>query len=411
MILTYDAVNDQGKHLTNTVEASDVTEAVEQLRGKGLYVTRITERGRPKAGATAAAPSADAHRKTASVRLGLGPLALLTRQMAMLLRAGSDLVSGFMAIGRQIKRPQNAALLARITADLEEGATLTDALRKHPRSFDAVYCAIIAAGEASGALPAMFERLAEMIGQRRRMRNTIIAASIYPALLIVMCFGILCGLLLFVLPRFHDMFTQLGVETPGPTRIMLAAGELVREYWYVGLVGVVSCAALIAWLLVQPLGRRWIANVQTAIPILGRLRSRLIQGQILRTMGTLLESRVGLLEALDLVRESTTNTRFQKLFHGMEDAVTSGGKVSTAFEECGMIEPYICQAVRTGEDSSNVGEAMNYCADILDETNAELVKVVSKLIEPLILIGMGVLVGGVAISLFLPLFDLTSAMN
>jgi type II secretory pathway component PulF len=128
-------------------------------------------------------------------------------------------------------------------------------------------------------------------------------------------------------------------------------------------------------------------------------------------MGTLLESRVGILDALELVRGSTRNRRFQKLFDGVEQAVTSGGQVGTAFERSRLIDPYVCQAITTGEESGNIGPAMTYAADMLDETNTEVLNAVIKLVEPVILIGMGVVVGAVAISLFLPLFDLTSAMR
>ena len=151
--------------------------------------------------------------------------------------------------------------------------------------------------------------------------------------------------------------------------------------------------------------------MQIRIPFIGRLRSRLIQGQILRTMGMLTESRVGVLETLELAGRSTRNRRFQGLFNDLEAAVTSGGLLSTAFEDSGIVEPAICQAVRTGEESGNLSDALSYCADILDETNEELINVFARLLEPVILLGMGVVVGGVAISLFMPLFDLTSAIH
>jgi type IV pilus assembly protein PilC len=144
---------------------------------------------------------------------------------------------------------------------------------------------------------------------------------------------------------------------------------------------------------------------------MGRLMSKLIQGQVFRTMGLLLESRVGVLDALDLTRGATSNAQFQALFDDVEQAVTSGGQLASAFEHSGVIEPYICQAVRTGEDSGNLGGAITFCADILDETNTEVINALTKLIEPVILIGMGLVVGTVAISLFMPLFDLTSAVN
>jgi type II secretory pathway component PulF len=133
--------------------------------------------------------------------------------------------------------------------------------------------------------------------------------------------------------------------------------------------------------------------------------------QVFRTMGTLVQSGVGVLDTLELARGSTRNSRFRRLFDEMHDAVTSGGQLSTAFEHSGVIDPSICQAVHTGEDSGNLGEALTYCADVLDETNAELISTLVKLVEPAILILMGLVIGCVAVSLFLPLFDMTSALR
>ena len=405
MILTYEAIDADGRQNTDAVEATDPREAVELLRRRGLFVTRIEEGPKAKTEPTIRAARAR------SRGMPLKTLVLFTRQMGMLLRAGSGVVPAMTAIKRQAKKPDQVALLDQVVGDLEEGNTLTDAFRRHPSTFDAAYCAIVAAGEASGALGEMFDRLSMIVGKRRAMRKKIIGALAYPAMLIVMCASILLVLLLFVLPRFAGMFEQLGVDAPATTRALLAVGAAVREHWLIGLGLVVGMGFLSAWLFTSDRGRQWLTDVQLNIPLVGGLRSRLIQGQILRTLGSLLESGVGLLEAISLARESTRNSRFQRLFRNLEEEVTSGGQPSTAFEDSGLVEPYICQAVRTGEDSGNLGGALTYCADILDETNEELVAVITRLIEPIILIGMGLVVGFVAVSLFLPLFDLTSAIQ
>ncbi|MBI4717851.1 MAG: type II secretion system F family protein [Planctomycetes bacterium] len=404
MLLTYDAVDTQGKTTKDVVEAMNPREAVEVLRRRGLFVTRIAED-------TQNAQAKAVHRSAVKGRLPLATLVLFTRQMAMLLRAGSGIVPAITAIRKQMRRPTHAALLEQVVSDLEEGSTLTDCLRKHPDTFDPVYCAIIAAGEASASLPNMFERLAEIVGKKRALQKKLIGTMAYPALLVAMCFKITLILLLFVLPRFDGMFQQLGVEAPATTQALLAAGQFLQAHWVAVLAGAGVVVSTLVWFLVSPRGVKWISDVQTSIPGLGRLRSRMIQAQVLRTMGMLLESRVGLLDTLDLARRSTRNRSFQELFTNLEETVTAGGQMSTAFEQCRLIEPYICQAVRTGEDSGNLGGAMTYCADVLDESNTELIGVITKLIEPVILIGMGVFVGGVAISLFLPLFDLTSAIK
>ena len=416
MILSYDAVDAGGKRTSDTIDAATTRLAVDELRRRGLYVTKISEPRRCAVQpSTRTLPNAKAmghpSKSSARVKLPLKTLVQNTRQVAMLLRAGSGIVPAFMAIRRQVQRPGQAVLLGQVIADLEDGLTLTDALRKHPQTFDAVYCAIIAAGEASGTLTEMFDRLAVIVGKRRAMRKKILGALAYPALLIGMCSQIFLVLLFFVLPRFNDMFLQLGVEAPATTKAMLATADVIRGYWPLLLGAALAVGGGVAWMLSTDRGRQWLSNVQLRIPVVGRLRSKLIQGQIFRTMGMLLESRVNVLETLDLVRESTRNNRFQALFTGLQHVLTSGGRLSTAFEESGIVEPYICQAIHTGEDSGNLGGAMTFCADMLDETNEEFVNVVTKLIEPIILIGMGIVVGGVAISLFVPLFDMTSAMR
>lgn len=344
-------------------------------------------------------------------RLPLGALMVFTRQMAMLLHAGSAVVPAVTAIRKQMRKPRQAALLGRIVDDLEDGTSLTDALRRHPDTFDPVYCAVVAAGEAGGKLTDMFERVAGMVARRRALRNKVLGALAYPALLVLMSSGILLTLLFFVIPRFSNMFDQLGVEPPASTEMMLALGSLLTVYWpaVLGVTGAVVVGAVFA--LSSAWGQQWLSDIQTSIPAFGRLRSRLIQGQVFRTIGTLLENGVGVLDTLGLARKSTRNSRFQRLFDALEEAVTSGGRLSTAFEQSGLVEPYVCQAVHTGEESGSLGGAMTYCADILDETNGELINAVMRLIEPIILIGMGLVVGAVAVSLFMPLFDLTAALQ
>ncbi len=412
MLLTYEAIDTKGRPTTDTIEASNATEARETLRDRGLYVTRVSEKTGPRAarGDTRPRTRTNVHVST-SAALPLKTLMLFTRQMAMLLRAGSGIVPSCAAIKRQMHKPQQAALLENVVACLEEGMSLTDALRRWPKTFDPVYCAIIAAGESSGKLTEMFERLSDMVGSRRAMRNKVVGALTYPALLILMSTGILLVLFFFVLPRFAQMFTQLGVEAPASTQALLATGAFLRGYWH-AVLGTVAAVVTATVLFVRSgSGKQWFSDAQLEIPLLGRVRSRLIQAQIFRTMGTLLCSKVGVLDSLDLAKQASRCTKFQRLFDRLEETVTSGGQPSSVFEESKIVEPYICQALRTGEESGSIGEAMNYCADLLDETNTELVTAVTRLIEPLILIVMGAFVGGVAISLFMPLFDLTSAMR
>jgi type II secretory pathway component PulF len=340
----------------------------------------------------------------------ISQLVLFTRQMSMLLTSGSGLVPALAAIGPQMRAEKHRRMLEAIRSDLEEGVTLTEALHRFPRAFDASYCAVVAAGESSARLPQMFARLALIIGKRRAMRNKIIGSLIYPALLIVLSIKIMAVMLFFVVPRFAGMFASLGVKVPASTQVLLSVAGILRGYWYLVVLLLAGVIGGLVYLLRSAPGRQFLSNIQTRIPIAGRLASRLIQGQTFRILGMLLEARVGLLEALELAAQVTRNDQFQNLYQGLHDAVTRGESISGALDSGKLIGPSIVQAVRTGEQSGRLGEAVTFAADVLDEENTELLSTATKLIEPMVLIIMGVIVGTVAISLFMPLFDMTSAV-
>lgn len=405
MLLSYEAIDADGQTSSATVEAAGHREAVEDLRRRGLFVTNIAKSTSKEKAQT---PSSRVSRKE---HLPLTTLVLSTKQLAMMLRAGTGVVPAFSALKRQARKPQHAALFGRIITNLEDGVTLTDAMRKFPSTFTASYCAIVAAGESSGKLSEMFDRLAIMVARTRAIRNKVLGAMAYPALLIMMSGNILIALLFFVVPRFSSMFDQLGVDPPASTKVLLSTGAFLGEHWTALLLTMLASMAGLVALVMSDRGRQWMADLQLKIPMFGRLRVRLIQAQLFRTMGMLLESGVSVLDTLELIRGSTRNSRFRRLFRSIEESVTAGGSISRSFEESGLIEPYICQAIQTGEETGSIGGALTYGADMLDETNEELINTTMRLIEPVILIGLGFVVGSVAISLFLPLFDLTSAMR
>lgn len=413
MNLVYEAIDPGGRQVRDVEEAGSLREAVDTLRNRGLLVTQIepargdeAERFRAHRARDGAARAADP-----GLRFSLKSLLVFTQQMAMLLASGSAVVPALAAVGRQLKRPASKALVKRIRVDLEEGLSLTEALRKYPSVFDPLYCAMVAAGEASATLSAMFNRLAETLAKRRRIRNQLVSAMAYPALLIVLCVGILTVMLGFVIPRFGQMYVTLGVPLPTSTESMLAASAAIRTHWYVPVFGLSAAVATLVVLWRNRQGRQWLSDLQLRIPLYGRLASRLTLAQLLRVLGTLTATQVNLLESMDLARRVTGNGRYRAMIDGMEQAVTSGRPLAGALEESGLATPAICQAIQTGEESGNLGGAISFAADVLTEENVEWVNALTRLVEPVILIIMGAIVGGVAISLFLPLFDMTSAVR
>lgn len=413
MNLVYEAVDARGKHVRDELAASSVKEAVESLRSQGLFVTQITPqedsaRSSKRGGTRSAAVGAKS--SVEDLKLPTKQLVLFTRQMAMLLKSGSALVPALVSISRQMKRKDHARMVESMKDDLEEGVPLTQAMRRFPRTFDATYCAVVAAGESSATLPEMFERMAILVGKRRAMRNKLVGAMIYPMLLIVLSMKILAVMMFFVVPRFAGMFETLGVQLPATTRLMMSTATYLRSWGVFLAVGVAAAVVAAVWFMRSDAGAQFAANLQTRLVVLGRLMSRLIQAKTFRILGMLLEARVGLLDALSLARGVTRNDQYQKLYDALEEAVTKGESVTRAMDENRLVDPAIVQAVRTGEHSGRLGESITYVADVLDEENTELLNAITKLVEPVILILMGVVVGTVAISLFMPLFDMTAAV-
>ena len=407
MNLTFEAIASDGARVRDCLEAVSVKEGIDSLRKRGLMVIRIEpDASRQPADRTATQADSD----SARVKLPVKQLMLITRQLAMLLKSGSALVPAIVSVSRQMCRPEHRRMLEIIREDLEAGRPLTESLRRFPRCFDVAYCAVVAAGESSATLPEMFERLAGSVGKRRSMQNRIIGALIYPALLIMLSANIMAVMLFFVVPRFAVMFENLSVELPRSTKFMLAASSMMQSYWYVAVLVIAAAVSGAIYLVRSPRGLQWASNMQTRVFILGRLMSRLIQAKTFRILGTLLEARVGLLDALELARGVTRNRQFQDLYERIDEAVTNGESVSGVLEGTSLINPAIVQAIRTGEQSGRLGEAITFAADVVDEENTELLNTLTRLVEPVILIVMGLVVGTVAVSLFMPLFDMTAAV-
>lgn len=402
MNLSYEAVDAAGSAVADVIDATDAAEAIERLRRRGLFVKKISEVEAAKA-TTARAP--------ATLKLPLKPLVFLTRQLAILLKAGSALVPALQVIRRQFKKPAYEAMIRSLINDLEDGLPLADAMRKFPETFDPAYRAVVAAGEASATLPTMMDRLASILVRRRALRNKILGAMTYPLVLLVMSINVVCGMMMFVVPRFAGMFKTIGVEIPWSTQFLLNVSGWLEQYWAIPAGAAIVLGVGLFLLLGSKPGRRVLVNIQTEIPLMKRLTSRLIQARIYRTLGTLIECRVGVLDALELSREITGNRRFRRLFDDIVEALTSGDRISSVLLRSDFIEPSLAFSIQTGEENGALGPSISYCADILEEENTELIAAMTRLVEPMILVVMGVVVGGVAISLFLPLFDVTAALG
>ncbi len=395
-----------GRRHTEHVEAASRAEAAELLGRKGLFVLEVNE-------ATQATLRAANARRGVALKRGSKTrcLAEFTRQLSILVGTGTPVVQAIAAVERQTRDEAFRAVVADVRKRVEEGSTFADAMEKHPRVFDAVARSLVAAGESGGHLDEMLARLAALMRQQEVMRGSIIGAMIYPALLIVVAFSVLILMIAFVIPRFSGLFETLDAPLPPTTALLMSASELLRAYWWGVVIALGGIAAGAVYWLATPSGRELIDTAAVRAPKIGKLIRSLATARIARLLGVLLDSRVPLLDALVLTRQAMTNSHYRALLVKIEEAVTRGEAMSDALASSDLVNASFAEAIRNGEQGGRVSSVLLNLANCMDEDNAMVVKSVTSIIEPLILIGLGLVVGFVAVSMFLPLFDVTTVVQ
>jgi type II secretory pathway component PulF len=405
MKLAYNAVSATGTPISDIIEAATKDEAIDVLRGKGLFVTQIEPEAELKARKNAMA-GGGIHFKSKTKRLK--DVAMFSRQLNVLVATGTPLADGLAALERQVKDADFKAQLAVIRDQVEQGLTLYDALGKAPKYFDEVYRNIIKAGEESGSLPTMLDRLAVLTRKQVQIRSQLGGAMIYPCLLICITIAVLAIMLTVVMPRFTGMFESLDVPLPATTLALMGASDILRTYWWIVLLAVGGGAVALRYALISPMGKKFMDGMMLTIPVLRDVTRSYATARIARLMGVLIECNVPLLDTIQLVRNATGNSKYEEMMVQAEEVVVSGEPVSGAFANDKMIEPAFYEAVRNGEQSGRLSMLMITVADFMDEENDTRLKALTSLFEPLILVFLGLAVGGIAISMFMPMFDLTS---
>jgi type II secretory pathway component PulF len=413
MRLRYKAFDRTGRAIEDVIEANDADQARELLRRKELFATDIvpdTDRTAAGAGATSS-PSSSRLARRKLVRGGkrLRRLSMFARQLHVLITSGTPLVQGLIAIERQTQSAHWRQIVGQVRARVETGMSLAEAMVASPQYFDNVSRSMISAGEFAGALGEMLERLATLTRRQLQLRTTIVGAMVYPVLLMVIGTAVMSLMLLFVLPRFGALFKTLEAPLPPTTKALLYASAFLREWWWAVLLGASSVLGVVWFWCRSVAGRNRIQGMALNLPRFGRLMRSLLTARVARLLGTLLECRVPLLDALKLTRQSTGNVHYASLVARAEDAVTRGEAVSTVLSGSDLISPPVQEALRNGELSGRLGAPLIQMADFLDEENEVIVRTLTGLLEPAILILLGALVGLIALSMFLPLFDLVAA--
>jgi type II secretory pathway component PulF len=336
---------------------------------------------------------------------------MFSRQLHVLVASGTPIVQALHAIERQCEHEAWRQVIDDLRRRVEEGAPLSEAIRAHQHHFDPVCRSLIAAGEASGNLPAMLDRLATLSRKQLHMRSSIIGALVYPCLLVGIGIVVLIVMLLFVLPRFSTLFESLDSPLPPTTKVLMWLSAMLWAYWWAIVIAVVGAFMGIYHWIHSVSGKQTVHTTALKLPKVGKLARSIMSARVSRMLGTLMESNVPLLDALQLTKQSALNVHYEALLTRAEDAVSRGEAISAVFGNSELVAACVQEAVRNGEQSGRIGQPLLHMADFLDEENDIVIKSLTSIIEPAILIFLGLIVGMIALSMFLPLFDLVSAAH
>lgn len=403
MQFVFEAMQSDGRTVVDRLEAGGRTEAVAALRERGLIVLRLDEQ------VVAAKAATAAWLNRWSQGITLRDTVLLTRQLQMLLEAGCPLVPALVAAESQTNKPLMRAILHRVRIRVEEGESLSAALADERRHFDPVFLSMVAAGEATATLPKVFGRLAALAQQQQQARRMLTGALLYPAVLCVMLAAVMLVLLFFVVPRFRTLFLSLNSPLPPTTLLLFDLSRWLATWWPAVATAVVLLGFGVVLALHLPRTRTALDGLLLRLPLVGRVLARLTLAKVLRVWAAMLRSHVPLLETIDQSREAVRNARFLRMLEDVKESVSSGGRVGQALHDAQLADPIVVSAIRTGEENGRLSEAIDFVSGWVDEDNATLLQSLTRLAEPLLLALMGVVVGFVAMSLFLPLFDLATA--
>jgi len=338
-------------------------------------------------------------------------IADMTAQLAIMTRSGVDVASALQSLKRQCRRPALAEILTDIHDSVIGGVPFSQALRNHEKVFGATYIATVASGEASGSMSNVLAQLAQLQRSELRLTRTVKSLLAYPVLLASVSSLVMLALILFVLPQFADIFKQYDTPLPTLTQILLWFANELRTRWWIYLpLTVATIGGGLAFRL-HPKGRRIFDKALISIPLVRDVSRTLIVGRACRLMGMMVESGVPILESLRLVRRAMTNTYYRELFDTLEDDVLNGRGLATSLTESDIIPPAASEMIATAEKSGNLGEVTRLMGEHFEEEGEARMRQIVAVIEPIITVGMGLVVAIVVMAVMLPMFDLATFAN
>jgi type IV pilus assembly protein PilC len=389
-----------GERVADTVDA-----AVAALRREQILVTRIDPAKAAKAEARAAkAPAKGAKAPSKN-------LAIFTRQFSVMIDAGLPLVQCLDILGKQEPDKGFSGVILQVRSDVESGAALADAMKKHPRAFDALYSNMIAAGEAGGILDTILKRLAVYIEKNVKLKGQVKSAMIYPVAVIVIATVVVAAILWKVIPTFAQLFAGLGAQLPLPTRVVIAASDNLVAYGPFIIAGLGAAGYALSRYYATTAGRYQIDSLMLKAPILGMILRKIAVARFCRTLSTLLSSGVPILDGLDITARTAGNAVIEEAIQKTRSSIERGETVSAPLRETNVFPSMVVQMINVGETTGALDAMLAKIADFYEEEVDTAVAGLLTLMEPLMIAVLGGIVGGIVIAMYMPIFDLISKLT
>jgi type IV pilus assembly protein PilC len=396
-IFAWEGTDKKGKKVKGESNASNPAMVKAELRRQGIKPVKVRKKSA----------------LFSSVKKKIIPkdIAIFTRQLSTMMGAGVPLVQSFEIIGRGHENPSMQELIMTIKADVESGGTLADSLRKHPLYFDELVCNLVAAGEQAGILEGLLDKIATYKEKTEAMKAKIKKALTYPAAVVVVAFIVTAILLIFVVPTFEDLFNDFGAELPAFTQMVIGLSEWMQAYWWAVIVGVSGAIyGLSQAKRRSPKFAHTLDRLILKAPIFGEIVTKAIIARFARTMSTMFAAGVPLVEAMESVAGASGNQVYKEGILDMRDNVATGQQLQLTMQQTGLFPNMVVQMVAIGEESGSLDAMLAKVADFYEAEVDDAVDNLSSLLEPLIMAILGILVGGLIVAMYLPIFKMGSVI-
>jgi type IV pilus assembly protein PilC len=407
----FEAMDTTGEEVKDQIEALNEEEAQQKIKQMGYFVTKLTVIGVQKGKAKKAAKRGK-KRKTFTIGgCSSKKLCLFTRQFSTLQDAGLPVLRSLKILENQMRPGVLKNALIDVVDDVEGGSTLSESMGKHPKCFDRLYVNMVKAGEAGGALEVILQRLADFKEKSQSLKRKVIGAMVYPCVVILVAVSILTFIMVFIIPKFKKIFDEFGMKLPAMTTALIKISMWFADYFWILPLFPLGLWLLIKLICLSKTGRYAWDWVKLHVPVLGKILEKTIVARTMRTLGTLVASGVPILEALSIVKETTSNAVFEHCYQRVFESIREGETIAEPMRESRLVDDMVVNMIEVGEETGDLDTMLYKIADFYDEEVETAVKAMISLLEPIMIVVLGFIIGFIVISLFMPLISLLEGLS